>query len=75
MFVIKAFQDGDWEVMWDYTLFADEKDIGRNPQLLIKHEEGWYSFPGQLRSEIGPWRYDVTIWYNENTNQTHIQEI
>jgi len=74
-FVIKAFQDGDFKVMWNYTLHADEKNIARNPQLLVNHGKGWFSFPGELRSEIGPWKYDVMIWYNKNTNQTHIQKI
>lgn len=72
-FIIRAFQNGEWEVMLDYMLYADEKHIASNPTLLVKHEKGWYSFPGQLKSKMGPWAYNVTLWYNIKTNQTHIQ--
>jgi len=74
-FVVKAFQDGDWKIPKNYTIYTDEKNIGRNPELLEEYEDGWYGFPGELRSIIGPWVYKVTLWYNKNTNQTHIQRM
>lgn len=74
-FIIRAFQNGTWNgsEFEGYILHADEEKIAENSNLLKKYENGWYRFPGKLISKDGPWKYKVYIWYNENTNETHIQ--
>lgn len=73
-FIVTAFQNGNWSIPQNYSLYADEKEIGRTPSLLEHHKNNWTSFPGELRSDQGPWVYECTLWYNTATNETHIQK-
>ena len=73
-FVIKAFQNGDWDIPQGWRLHADEEDIGRNPDKLVYHDNNWTSFPGELRNDTGPWKYTCILWFNTETEHTYIQK-